>query len=119
MARDANKSRSSMSTTEARKSLPSLAKRAAQRRRPGKGLRDNAVEIHPRGETGRALLVPEVDIAEAERRIAELEETLEDIELIRLVEERVRTGKEQGTPIDEVIREFGFEKELLGEEPAG
>lgn len=107
-----------MTTTEARKSLPKLAKRAARQKRPGKSLRDNAVEIQPRGEEGRALLVPEVDIEEAERHIAELEETIEDIELMRLVEERVITGKERGTPIDDVIREFGFEQELLGESPA-
>jgi hypothetical protein len=33
----------------------------------------------------------------------------------RLVEKRVRTAEERGTPIDDVIRKFGFEEELLGE----
>jgi hypothetical protein len=119
MGRRANKTAVAMTTTEARKSLPTLAKTAARRKRPSKRLRDNAVAIQPRGEEGRALLVPEVDIAEAERHIAELEETIEDIELMRLVEERVKGGAERGTPIDDVIRRFGFEEELLGERPSG
>ncbi len=105
-----------MTTTEARRSLPALAKRAARVKKPGKSLRSNAIEIHPRGEERKALLVPEVDIEEAERQIAELQETIEDIELMRLVEERVVTGKESGTPLAEVIREFG-EDDLLEDGP--
>ena len=98
-----------LTTTEARRSLPGLVKAAARRRTPGKDLRANAVEILPRGEQRKALLVPEVDIEEAERRITELEETLEDVELMRLIEERVVTGNEPGTPIEDVIRELGRE----------
>jgi predicted type IV restriction endonuclease len=96
-----------LTTTEARRSLPGLVKAAARRRTPGRDLRANAVEILPRGEERKALLVPEVDIEAAERRIAELEETLEDVELMRVIEERVVTGQEPGTPIEDVIRELG------------
>lgn len=117
MARAARRSKSVLTTTEARKSLPALAKRAARRKKPGKGLRTNAVEIQPRGEERKALLVPEVDIEEAERQIAELQETIEDIELMRLVEERVITGKEKGAPLADVIRGFG-QDDLLGDSPA-
>jgi len=103
-----------LTTTEARRSLPGLVKAAARRRTPGKDLRANAVEILPRGEQRKALLVPEVDIEEAERRIADLEETLEDVELMRVIEERVVSGKEPGAPIEDVIRELGQE-DLLDE----
>jgi hypothetical protein len=116
MARTANRPKKILTTTEARKSLPTLAKRAARVKKPGKGLRSNAIEIQPRGEERKALLIPEVDIEEAERQIAELQETIEDIELMRLVEERV-TGEESGTPLADVIREFG-EEDLLEGGPA-
>jgi predicted type IV restriction endonuclease len=105
-----------LSTTEARKSLPSLVKAAARRKKPGKDLRAHAVEILPRGEERKALLVPEVDIEAAEREIAELRETLEDIELMRIIEERVVTGRETGTPLEDVIRELGRDR-LLDEPP--
>jgi cell division GTPase FtsZ len=105
-------------TTQARESLPSLAKAAAGRKKAAKNLRDNAIEIHPRGVQGKALLVPEVDIEAAERQIAELQETIEDIELIRLIEERTSTGKETGTPLADVIRQFGH-ADLLDERPSG
>jgi hypothetical protein len=105
-----------LSTTEARKSLPSLVKAAARRKTPGKDLRAHAIEILPRGEERKALLVPEVDIEAAERQIAELQETLEDIELMRIIEERVVTGDETGTPLRDVIRELGQE-DLLEDPP--
>jgi hypothetical protein len=106
-----------LTTTEARRSLPGLVKAAARRKTPGKDLRANAVEILPRGEERRAFLVPEVDIEAAERQIAELQETLEDVELMRIIEERVVTGTETGTPLEDVIRELG-QDDLL-DEPAG
>jgi hypothetical protein len=105
-----------ITTTEARRSLPALAKAAAARKKAGKSLRANAIEIQPRGEERKALLVPEIDIEAAERQIAELQETIEDIELMRLIEERVITGEESGTPLADVIREFG-EDDLLGDRP--
>ena len=105
-----------LSTTEARRSLPSLVKAAARRKTPGKDLRAHAIEILPRGEDRKALLVPEVDIEAAERQIAELQETLEDVELMRIIEERVLTGEESGTPLEDVIRELG-RGHLLDEPP--
>lgn len=114
MDRESETSSSEMTTSEARRSLPTLVRRAAQRRKPGRTLRANAVEIQPRGETRSALLIPEVDVAAAERYISELEETIEDIELMRLVEERVVSGSERGLPLAEVIRDLGQE-DLLGD----
>jgi hypothetical protein len=105
-----------LTTTEARKSLPSLVRAAARRSTPGKSLRANAVEISPRGEERKALLVPEVDIEAAEKQIADLQETLEDIELMRIIEERVGGGDGTGTPVADVIRELGQE-DLLEEPP--
>ena len=110
------RSRQTLTTTEARKSLPSLVKAAARRRNPGTSLRAHAVEIAPRGEERKALLVPEVDIEAAEREIAELRETLEDIELMRIIEERMVGRQGTGTPLADVIRELGQE-DLLEEPP--
>jgi hypothetical protein len=117
MARTASRSKKVLTTTEARNSLPTLVKRAARVTKPGKRLRSNSIEIQPRGEERKALLIPEVDVEEAERQIAELQETIEDIELMRLIEERVVTGEESGTPLAEVILEFG-EEDLLEGGPA-
>jgi hypothetical protein len=105
-----------LTTTEARRSLPTLVKAAARRTTPGKTLRAHAVEISPRGEERKALLIPEVDIEAAEHQIAELQETLEDIELMRLIEERLASGTETGTPLADVIRELGQE-DLLEDPP--
>ncbi|MDA8068435.1 MAG: prevent-host-death family protein [Actinomycetota bacterium] len=74
-----------LTTSEARASLPTLVKHAASARR-GKTLRANAVAIKPRGAAGVALLIPEADLAGAEQRIAELEALVEDLALIRVVE---------------------------------
>ena len=109
-----HRSKAVLTTTEARKELPSLAKRAAQRRKPGKSLRSNAIEIQPRGEERKALLLPEIDVEAAERQIAELQEVIEDIELMRLIEDRVVTGSEAGSPLADVIRQLGQE-DLLDE----
>jgi len=103
-----------ITTSEARTVLPELARAAARRSKPAKSLRANAVVIHPRGEERSAYLVPEVDIEEAERRIEELEEELEDVALVRLMEQRALTDNGNLTHVDDVIREFGFH-DLLAE----
>jgi hypothetical protein len=106
-----------MTTTEARKSLPQLARDAARRAKAGKGLLDNAVEIQPRGERRSAYLVPEVDLEAAQRRIAELEEELEDVALVRMLEERLQRDTGNLTPVDDIIGAFGFD-ELRSDSPA-
>jgi uncharacterized sporulation protein YeaH/YhbH (DUF444 family) len=104
-----------MTTSEARTVLPQLARAAARRSKPSKDLRENAVEIQPRGEERSAYLVPAVDLEDAERRIQELEQELEDISLVRLIEQRFLEGRENLTPIDEVIHELGFDDLLVGD----
>lgn len=49
----------------------------------------------------------------AARRIEELEEELEDIALLRLLEQRILADDGNLTPVDDVIRELGFH-DLLG-----
>lgn len=105
-----------MTTSEARKSLPALARAAAKRSRPSEGLLDNAIEIHPRGEERSAYLVPAVDLEAAQQRIADLEDELEDIAWMRLLEQRVQEG-ERLAPVEDVIRDLGFD-DLLQEAPA-
>jgi hypothetical protein len=96
-----------MTTTEARTVLPGLVKKAA-RAKPSKTLRGNAVVIQARGEEA-VLLLPEADVAAAERRIAELEEELEDIALMRMVE--ALTIASEGKPsvsVDELAADLGI-----------
>lgn len=103
-----------MTTSEARTCLPELARAAARRSKPAQTLRENAVVIHPRGEERSAFLVPEVDIEAAEQRIEELEEELEDVALVRLMEQRTLMDAGNLTHVDDVIRELGFD-ELLND----
>jgi len=103
-----------LTTSQARSILPELARTAARRAKPSRHLLDNAVEIQPRGEERSAYLVPEVDLKEAARRIEDLEDELEDVALVRLLEQRILADNGHLTPVDEVISEFGFH-DLLGD----
>jgi hypothetical protein len=114
MGRGASRAKRRLTTSEARSVLPELARTAARRTRPSKSLLDNAVEIQPRGEERSAYLVPEVDIEKASLRIEELEDELEDVALMRLLEQRALADSGNLTPVDDVIIEFGFE-DLLDE----
>lgn len=114
MASGAGGPRKALNTTEARKALPRLVRAAARRSKPGDDVLANAVAIQPRGEKRSAYLVPEVDIEAIRRQVEELEEELEDIALMRLIEERIAKGSGKATPIEDVIRELGYE-DLLGE----
>lgn len=114
MGRGSGRAQVVLTTSQARTVLPELARTAAKRSKPSKSLFEHAIEIQPRGEERSAYLVPEVDVEEAERRIEELEEELEDIALVRLVEQRALADSGNLTPVDDVIREFGFH-DLLSE----
>jgi hypothetical protein len=114
MGRGGSRAKTTLTTSEARSVLPKLARTAARRTRPSKSLLDNAVEIQPRGEKRSAYLVPEVDIEKASLRIEELEDELEDVALMRLLEQRALADSGNLTPVDDVIRELGFE-DLLDE----
>jgi hypothetical protein len=104
-----------LTTSEARKALPKLARAAAKRAHPSQNPKAHAVRIQPRGEARCAYLVPEVDLDEASRRIEDLEEELEDVALMRLVEQRALAGTEHLTPVDDFIRELGFNDLLLAD----
>ena len=112
MGRGAGDARAKLTTSEARRSLPALAREAARRDRPSERLLDNAVEIQPRGEDRSAYLVPEVDVEAAQRRIDALEEELEDIALVRMLEQRAAADTGNLTYVDDVIRDLGLD-ELL------
>lgn len=110
VGREANKPSgvTTVTTTQARRNLPQLARRAAQQRKPGKTLVEKAVRIKPQGAERAAYLVAEVDVEETERYIEELEDVLEDIEFISLLEQRTGDGDgaPSGQPLSEVIQEF-------------
>jgi hypothetical protein len=114
MGRGGKGAKTTLTTSEARSSLPALARAAARRAKPSKSLLDNAVEIQSRGEQRSAYLVPQVDVEDATRRIEKLEDELEDIALVRLLEQRVLADSGRLTPVDDVMREFGFH-DLLSE----
>jgi hypothetical protein len=118
MGRGAEGTKAALTTSAARKALPKLARAAAKRAKPSKSPRDHAVRIQPRGEARCAYLVPEVDLEDAERRIGELEEELEDVALMRLLEQRALDDDGKLTPVDDVIAELGFH-DLLDETRAG
>lgn len=112
MARAKSGAKAKLTTSEARKALPGLARDGAQRDRASGSLLDNAIEIQPRGEQRSVFLIPEVDLDAAQQRIEELEEELEDVALVRMLEHRVHADPGNLTPVDDVIRELGF-PELL------
>jgi hypothetical protein len=103
-----------LTTSEARRRLPTLARAAARRKKPAADPLDNVVEIHPRGETNSAFLIPEVDLRAALERIEQLEEDLEDVALMRLMEARFTSGSGQGIPVEDFVRELGH-ADLLDE----
>ncbi|MGA2927937.1 MAG: hypothetical protein ABSG43_18470 [Solirubrobacteraceae bacterium] len=102
--------KSVLSTSEARKALPSLAREAAQRNTPSDDLLGQAIEIAPRGEARSAFLIPGVDIEAAQQRIANLEEELEDIALMRMLEQRLAADSGNLTPFDDILREVGLDE---------
>lgn len=110
MSRSSGGAKAKLTTSEARRSLPALARDAARRDRPSAGLLDNAIEIQPRGEERSAFLVPAVDVESAQRRIDSLEEELEDIALMRMLEQRAAADQGHLTHIDDVIRELGLDE---------
>lgn len=80
---------------------------------------DDAVQIGPHRKGG-AVLVPEIDLAahldrmaKLKRQVEELEEQVEDLLLAQALDE-MYAGRStvEGKPLDQVIRELGFEEEL-------
>lgn len=96
-----------LTTSEARTQLPSLVRKVA-RAKPSKTLRDNAVAIRARGEDNVVLLVSEAEVQAAEERIATLEAELEDIALMRLIEERELADTGERFTLEQVAAHAGI-----------
>jgi hypothetical protein len=104
-----------LGTSEARRALSKLVDKAGRRQKPSASLLDNAVEIGSYRRRG-AVLIPEVDArahvereAELERRVAELEQELDEILVGLLVEDRLANrAPGKGKPIEQVARQLGF-----------
>lgn len=79
-----------LGTSEARRSLPQLVKRASARRKPSLDPESHAVRITTRGQDGSASLVPTVDLIAAKERIEELEEDLENAGLALFLQDRLQ-----------------------------
>jgi CRP-like cAMP-binding protein len=72
------------------------------------------VEIKRRGDSRSASLVATEDLEAFEAEFDEMRETLEDLAIIRLLEQRVDADSGNRTPVEDVIRDLGF-ADLLSE----
>lgn len=95
-------------TSEARRSLPGLVKRASSRRKPSIDPEDNAVQIRTRGQGGSASLVPTIDLIAAKERIQELEEDLENAGLALFLQERLLQSSDERLTAEEFLAEIGM-----------
>lgn len=95
-------------TSEARRSLPGLVKRASSRRKPSIDPEDNAVQIRTRGQGGSASLVPTIDLIAAKERIQELEEDLENAGLALFLHERLLQSSDERLTAEEFLAEIGM-----------
>lgn len=99
-----------MGTSEARKSLPELVRRAVAKKRPARSLRRNAVEIQPRGEERSVSLVPTIDLDAAEEQIEGLKEDLENAGIALFVLDRLNRTSGERLSEAEFLAEIGMEE---------
>ena len=106
-----------LTVEEGRQQLHAIARQFAELEEASENLTDRAVEVGPHRRGGLVLL-PKVDVEEAERRRMELErereELLDDLEVFGislLAEERLSspTPVERLLTLEELAREHGFE----------
>jgi hypothetical protein len=97
-----------LGTSEARRTLPELVKRASSKRKPSADPERNAVRIKARGDSGSASLVPTVDLLAAKGRIEELEEDLENAGLALFLQERLAEGEGARLSASEFLKEIGM-----------
>ncbi len=97
-----------MGTSEARKALPDLVRRAVARKKPAGSPKRNAVEIQPRGGVRSASLVPTIDLDAAEEEIETLREDLENAGIALFLLDRL--GRTSGDRLSEA--EFLSEIEM-------
>lgn len=107
-----------LGTSEARRGLPQLVKKASSRRKPSPDLESNVVRITTRGQEGSASLVPTVDLVAAKERIEELEEELENAGLALFLQERLAHSEGKRLSAGDFLTEIGI-GELVDQLPGG
>lgn len=107
-----------LGTSEARRSLPQLVKKASSRRKPSLDPESNAIRITTRGQEGSASLVPTVDLVAAKDRIEELEEELENAGLALFLQERLEKSGGKRLSAGDFLTEIGM-GEFVEQLPGG
>jgi hypothetical protein len=107
-----------LGTSEARRSLPELVKKASLRRKASPDPESNAIRIQTRGQEGSASLVPTVDLTAAKDRIDELEEDLENAGIALFLQERVEKSSDKRLSAGEFLQEIGM-GEFVEQLPTG
>jgi hypothetical protein len=97
-----------LGTSEARRNLPRLVKKASSHRTPSPDLESNVVQITTRGQEGSASLVPTVDLVAAKERIEELEEELENAGLALFLQERLARSEGNRLRAGDFLTEIGM-----------
>lgn len=97
-----------LGTSEARRSLPLLVKKASSRRKPSSDPESNAIQIAVRGQEGSASLVPTIDLIAAKDRIEELEEELENAGLALFLQERLEKSDGKRLSAGSFLQEIGM-----------
>lgn len=107
-----------LGTSEARRNLPQLVKRASERRKPSPDPESNAVRITTRGQEGSASLVPTMDLVAAKERIEELEDELENAGLALFLQDRLQRGSGERLSAGDFLAEIGM-SEFVEQLPGG
>jgi hypothetical protein len=108
MAAARGKNPIALGTSEARRSLPQLVKKASSRRKPSPDPESNAIRITTRGQEGSASLVPTIDLVAAKDRIEELEEELENAGLALFLQERLDRSSGKRLSAGDFLKEIGM-----------
>lgn len=95
-------------TSTAREMLPTLVNEMVAITEPGESLTECAVEIGPRNKGG-AMLLPTVAVRDAERRIEELEDEIEDMAIAMMLQSRLATSSGKTISADDFLRDLGFD----------
>ncbi len=107
-----------LGTSEARRGLPQLVKKASSRHKPSPDLESNVVRITTRGLEGSASLVPTVDLVAAQERIEQLEEDLENAGLALFLQERLTSSEGKRLSAGDFLMEIGM-GEFVEQLPGG
>ncbi len=102
------KSPVALGTSEARRNLPKLVKKASARRMPSPDPESHAIRIKTRGQEGSASLVPTIDLVAAKDRIEELEEEVENAGLALFLQERLAKNNGDWLSAGHFLQEIGM-----------